>query len=41
MSANCGEKSQPEGFFELRTLAGSTEYNLKFYDVTTGDDVVI
>ena len=41
MSANCGEKRQPEGFFELRTLAGSTEYNLKFYDVTTGDDVVI
>ena len=35
MSANCGEKQTPEGFFELRTLAPSTEYNLRFFDITT------
>ena len=40
MSANCGEKRQPEGFIELRTLAGGTEYNLKFFGVTEDDPVV-
>ena len=34
MSAFCGNKTQPEGVIELRTLAGSTEYNLRFFDIT-------
>ena len=29
----CGNKTFPEGFIELRTLAGATEYNLRFFDV--------
>ena len=33
MSAFCGNATVPEGFIELRTLAGATEYNLRFFDV--------
>ena len=40
MSANCQENTEPEGFFEVRTLAGSTEYNLRFYDIATTQEFV-
>ena len=40
MSANCGEKREPEGYYELRTLAGETTYSIRLYDVTNGDPVV-
>ena len=33
MAGFCGNKTDPEGFIELRTLAGATEYNLRFFDV--------
>ena len=33
MTGFCGNKTNPEGFIELRTLAGATEYNLRFFDV--------
>ena len=33
MTGFCGNKTFPEGFIELRTLAGATEYNLRFFDV--------
>jgi len=40
MSANCGEKRQPEGFYELRTLAGATEYNLRLFDIGKATNIV-
>ena len=40
MSANCGEKLEPEGFFEVRTLAGGQEYNLRFFDISKTEKFV-